>query len=317
MCLKKTIYFFCIKLILSLSIILILSQKSFACLGCSCGSSSSSSDLGTIGAISGIFSKNKSFLLQFGISYRDITGSFNEISKWNTKPEDSNISSLSNNISLMYFPDKNISIGIQVPIIINFFSNASYGSYGSIIPTDSNFKSSSSLGDINFQFTYKVYEENNLGFIPWIRLEIPTGQSVGDIENISGSGLFKPSLGIIGIKSFGKFEIIFNIGYQYPLGSPVNSNISFYPGEAIMSQINTNYEIIRNIKIGLGLSTFYGKLLYNNNSLSVFKSKILSTLQYEFSMYNGIGLSIGYEPYYYGKNITTENNINLVFYQFF
>lgn len=306
------------KLLFLASFSLLLNIKpAFACLSCGCGTSGSSSDLGSIGGASAIFAKDKKFLLQIGSSYRDINGSFNELGKWYDKPSESMLSSLQSTLGLMYFPVRNFSIGVQLPLMVNFLSKAAYGSFGSIAPTDLNFTSGASLGDISTQLTYKVYEENNFALIPWFKADLPTGQSVGNPENLSGSGVLRLNGGVLGIKTIDKFEFLLNLGYQHPFGVPVSFNTNFYPGNALIGQVNGNYQIFGNLKAGLGISGFAGKLLYSNNSMPTFKIKFTASLQHDLSMYHGIGISAGYEPRFLGANTTTDTNLNIVFYQFF
>ena len=306
-----------LKLLLIPLIFLSLEKPSEACLSCGCGSSSSSSDLGANGGASSIFAKDKLFLLQLGSSYRDTNGSFNELGTWNKKPTDSNLSSLQNTFSLMYFPIKNLSLGLQIPVLANFMNKASFGSFGSIAPTDLSFTYGISLGDISTQVAYKVFEANDFALIPWIKVDLPTGDSSGKPENISGSGVFKLNGGLLGIKTYNKFEFIFNLGYQQPLGIPVNANSNFYPGNALMAQFNSNYQFNEKIKAGLGINGFVGKLLYSNSSIPTSKIKLTASGQYDFTMYNGVGISTGYDPQFLGANTTTDINLNLVFYQFF
>ena len=296
---------------------LIFTQPSFACLSCGCGTSSSSSDLSSVGGASSIFSKDKSFLLQIGSSYKNINGSFNELSLWNKKPVDSDLTSIQNTFSLMYFPIKDFSISIQTPMLMNFFSKATFGTFGSINPTDLDFVQGISFGDTSTQLTYKAYESNNFAIVPWLKLDIPTGQSTGKPENISGSGVFKLNSGILSIKTLDKFEFILNLGYQHPLSANSNSNNTFYAGNAFMGQFNVNYQLTDKIKIGLGTNGFIGTWLYGKDSTITSKIKLTSSIQYDLSMFNGIGISSGYDPNFLGMNSSTDANLNLVFYQFY
>lgn len=308
---------FNISILSILSVFLFYSDPSFACLSCGCGTSGASSDLSSVGGASSIFSKDKSFLLQIGSSYKDINGSFNELGLWNQKPTDSNLSSIQNTFSLMYFPLKDFSVSIQAPLLFNFFSKATYGTFGSINPTDIDYSNGNSFGDMSTQLTYKAYEMNNFALIPWAKLDIPTGQASGKPENISGSGVFKLNAGLLSIQTLDKFEFILNLGYQHPLNTNSISNNNFYSGNAFMGQFNTNYQFTEKVKAGLGFNGFIGTWLYAKDSSITSKIKLTSSIQYEFSMFNGIGISFGYDPSLLGKNSSTDSNLNLVFYQFF
>ncbi len=299
----------------------LLNNPVYACLSCGCSSSGSSSDLGSLGAASSIFSKGKMFLFQLGSGLRSINGTFNEIGNWNPSPTDSGLYSLQNTLGLMYFPTTEISLGIQLPLVSNFLSKATWGSFGSIAPTDlPNTSIGTGLGDINLQATYKFYDDDSSNFASaiWGKGSIPTGSNNGKPENMTGSGVTSIAAGIFGIKKLGKFEILANIGYQQPLGKSPNNTKSFSVGNAFLYQLQGSYQINPDFKAGLGLSGIIGKWLFTNSDTSMTTSKIgfLVNAQYDLTPYNGIGLSIGYDPKFLGTNAMTDNSLNIVFYQF-
>jgi hypothetical protein len=310
------------KLLISCLVLLsILDKPVFACLSCGCESSGSSSDLSSLGAGSGIFSKGKSFLVQFGSSLKNINGSFNENGVWNNKPSDSSILSLQNTLGLMYFPTKELSFGLQIPLISNFLSGASWGAFGSISPTDiTNTLVGTSIGDLNLQGTYKFYENNefDLASVIWIRTGLPTGAINVNSENMTGNGIFSLSGGAFAIKKLYNFEFLANVGYQLPLAKIAQNTGYFSVGNAFLYQLQTNYQIKPELKVGLGINGILGNWLLTNNEQNMSTGKIRLNLsaQYDLTMFNGIGLNIGYDPQILGKNSMTDSSLNVVFYQY-
>lgn len=289
-----------------------------ACLSCGCGTSGALSDMGAMGGLSGIFSKNKSFLFQLGSSFRNINGSFNELGDWNSVPLDSHIFSLQHTASLMYFPDKNLSLGAQLPIVTNVLNQASWGNFGSISPTDIGSRAATSLGDISLQATYKAWEINDLALGAWLRTDFPTGRISGPSESLSGSGVLKASGGVFSIKKINKFEILANIGYQQPLALSENYISPFYAGNALLYQVQANYPLNMNLRLGGGVSGYIGNWASQNNKSSGIstKFKLLLSAQYDVTMYDGIGLGIAYDPRFGGLNSSTDTSLNLVFYHY-
>lgn len=298
------------------SAIIGFSTNANACLSCGCGSSGVSGDLGALGGTSSIFSKGSKFMVQLGTSYRNVTGSFNESGKWSSMPIDGNISSVQSSLGLMYMPIQDLSIGIQAPLNINFLSKASWGSFGSISPTDLSPTSGISMGDMNVQGTYKFFEHDDLAFAGWLGLSLPTGNAQGNPENLSGSGVVSGSAGILALKQWNNFEVFANLGYQHPFSSPINTNTVFYIGNSLMYQVQGNYKITDNIRIGLGLSGYTGQLLFNSQSMGVGSLRIIPSVQYDFDVYRGIRAAYGYNPGLFSSNSLSDSTFYLVFYNF-
>lgn len=308
-------------LICGIVLLSVLNKPVYACLSCGCESSGSSSDLGSLGAASGIFSKGKKFLVQFGTGLRHINGSFNENGIWNSKPSDSSIYSLQNTLGLMYYPTKELSVGLQMPLISNFLSGASWGTFGSISPTDlSNTLTGSAIGDMSLQGSYKFYDNNewNLASAVWLRGGLPTGFISGGAESMTGNGIYSLSGGAFLIKKISNFEVLANIGYQVPLAKASQNTGYFSIGNAFLYQFQSNYQVTPEFKTGLGISGIIGNWLLNNNNQTMGTSKIRlnASGQYDLSMFNGIGINIGYDPQILGSNSMTDTSVNLVFYQY-
>lgn len=259
-------------------------------------------------------------MFQFGNSIKNTNGSFNELGNWNPTPLDSSIYTMQNTMSMMYFPTSEISLGFQLPFVANALSKATWGSFGSIAPTAlTQSVLGTSLGDISFQGTYKIYDNNTNNFASsiWSKIDLPTGQATGRAENLSGSGVSKITGGLFAIKRLEKFEFIGNIGYQKPLGNL--SYNTFSVGNAFMYQGQTNYQVNHIFKFGLGFIGVVGEWLYNknNNAILTNKIKLVASSQYDFSFYEGISLALSYDPQLFGRNTTTDTALNIVFYQYF
>jgi hypothetical protein len=306
------------KLIYILLFITFTGQPAMACLSCGCESSGSSADLGAIGAASGIFSKGKKFILQVGSGLRIVNGSFNEQGHWFPTPVNSSLLSMQNTLGLMYFPLPEISLGLQFPLVSNFLSGAAWGAFGSIAPTELGGTSSgTAVGDLSFQGTYKFYENNEFNFASavWARASLPTGQMNGKPEFLTGSGITSLTGGIFALKKYGSLELLVNAGYQQPLSRPAES--SFSVGNAFLYQLQANYQFTPEFKGGLGINGLLGNwlLAVNNKSMSTSKLKLTANAQYDLTLFNGLGLSIGYDLS--GANAITDTTLNLVFYQYF
>lgn len=305
--------------LLSAVCVLSFSGSAYACLSCGCGSSGVSGDLGALGGTSSIFSKGSKFLVQFGSSYRIIDGSFNESGHWNPMPTGGIVNSFQNSLSLMYMPTQDLSFGIQAPLVTNILSKATWGSFGSIDATDIDTKTGISLGDLNLQGTYKFLEtDNNFALAGWLNIGLPTGNASGQTENLSGSGVFSGSGGVLALKQWNNFETFLNIGYQVPFGNPQNTSTAFYIGQSLLYQVQGNYKITDNLRLGLGINGYFGKWLFSNNSqsLNISSLKIVPSVQYDFDVYNGIRFAVGYNPKFGGTNSLTDISIYTVLYHF-
>ena len=307
-------------ILLAIFLLVTVTPKVLACLSCSCQSSGVSSELGALSGGSGIFSKGKHFMFQFGSSFLSTTGSVNELGNWNPTPLVSSIYTMQNTMSMMYFPTSEISLGLQVPFVANILSKATWGNFGSIAPTAlSQSMIGTSLGDLSFQGTYKIYDDNISNFASsiWGKVDLPTGQATGRAESLSGSGVSKITGGFFAIKRLESFELIGNLGYQKPLGNLSYNNFSI--GNALMYQGQANYQVNHIFKVGLGFIGVLGEWLYNknNNAILTNKIKLVATSQYDFSFYEGISLALSYDPQLFGRNTTTDTALNIVFYQYF
>ncbi|MFN8672679.1 MAG: hypothetical protein U0457_11455 [Candidatus Sericytochromatia bacterium] len=289
-------------------------ENAFSCLSCGCTGSSSISDMDSISNNVGTFSRGNDFLFQFGTSFRDINGSFNERGTWFEKPSNSRIQSLSNNLKLTYFPNYTWTFSVQTSIVSNFLEKASWGDFGSISPTDENLLLGTALGDFSIQTTYKLGELGNFSFNPWLNLTFPTGNAEGKSEYISGNGTYSTSLGFLVLSKFDKFEFINNISYQIPIYKK-NTNLTYSLNNSFFIQSAMNYDIFYNLKASFGIyftSGFWG----NDNKNPVFNLKVSPSIQYNLDNEKGFKLSFIYAPSFFGKNSLTDTSINLGYFNF-
>lgn len=306
-----------ITLILSTALIFIASiqQKAFSCLSCSSTGAASVSDMDSLGSGLGVFSRENRFLIQLGTSFRDITGSFNETGKWYQKPSNSSIQSLTNNLRLNYFATSDLSFSLQLATISNMLDKASWGDFGSIAPTDNASLIGTSFGDMSLQTGYKVFDGMSFSLTPWININFPTGKAFGKPQEISGSGFYSTSLGLLVLSRYEKFEFVNSLSYQIPLNQKTETS-TYSIGQSFFYQFSCNYDFLYNLKAGTSFYFTKGFWSTDNNANPVFNVKIAPSVQYSLDLEKGLKLSMVYSPNIYGTNTLTDNSLSLVYYNF-
>ncbi len=321
-------------LIFSAVLSLISQQNALACLSCGCGGSGSAADLGAIGGAASLFSGGNKWLIQSGGSFRQITGSFNETGRWNPPPADSLLQSYTGVLGVMYFPTVNASIGLQLPVQGNHLSNASWGSFGSINPTDSGASFGGGIGDIQVQGSYKFLELEQFALAGWSSLTLPTGAinaesptytTGGGIPGISGGllALYKPmpSGSFEGEPSWWDTlngEVFLNLGYAQALGTPPVQAGPFFQGQSLLWQLQGNLQFLPGWIAGVGLNGQIGAWTAGQGrSQLASRVKVVPSVQYEFSLTQGIRLAVGVDLPVLGANSLTDTSVYAVYYQFF
>jgi hypothetical protein len=290
-----------------------------ACLSCGCGGTGSSADLGAIGGASSLFSGASKWLIQTGLSYRQITGSFNEQGKWNPMPSNSLMQGYQALLGVLYFPSPESSIGLQMPLQANFLSGASWGSFGSIAPTDRSGALGAGLGDIQLQGSYKFLEHENAALAAWGNLSLPSGQvNPANPEWTTGAGLATASAGLLALyKPDPDWEFFLNLGYARALGEPATTLSPFFLGQSLLYQVQANFQFLPRWHVGLGLNGQAGAWAAGGGSSQpAGKIKILPSLQYEFDRYQGVRLAFGVDLPVVGHNSQTDIAAYLIYYQF-
>ncbi len=327
---------------LSLCFGLFLPNTAQACLSCGCGGSGASADLGAIGGASSLFSSGQRWLIQSGVAYRQVTGSFNEMGTWNPTPEDSLMQSYQGVLGVNYFLDQQWTLGLQLPFQLNGLQGASWGSFGSIAPNDLPLQYGGGLGDMQLQGAYKFFESMETGWAAWSSLSLPTGRiEPENAAQTTGSGVAALAGGLLGVyKPAPRFqsaaprdfwdwwtsrntEYLLNLGYSHALNTPPSQASPFFQGQSLMAQLQANVSLVPQWTVGLGLNGQLGLWSAGSSAntgdrlqLSS-RWRVVPSVQYELSMTQGIRLATGIDLPTLGSNSLTDVSAHLVYYQFF
>jgi hypothetical protein len=289
-----------------------------ACLSCGCGGSGASSDLSAVGGISSLFSQGQHWLVQQGVSMRDINGSFNERGEWNPVPVGGSLRSMQSTLGVTYFPSLQSSIGIQLPLIANRLDQAQWGPLGSVAPTDLGTTTGAALGDVIVQGSYELLEIGQFGLGAWGGATVPTGVSAGDAAGLTGGGVYSAQAGLVGLTQLGNFELAGSVGYQRPFNRPSVAVSTFYIGEAFLGQLQSSYRLSDAWRLGLAVNGYLGNGHFNDVSPTVAmgKLKVVPSVQYAWAGDRGLRLAVGYDPRLGGTSAMTDLSTYAVFYQY-
>lgn len=314
------------------------SLPTWACVTCSSGGSGSSADLGTIGGAASLFSGGNHWLIQSGGSFRQVTGTFNELGKWNPAPKDSLLQSYTGILGVMYFPDTAWSVGLQVPFLGNLLSGASWGSFGSITPTDTGASFGGGIGDLQLQSSYKFWEGEHFALAGWGGLSLPTGPvNVDNPVFTTGSGMPSASAGLLALYQLEydgviegepswletlRGEVFVNLGYSQAFGNPSAQVSPFFQGQSLLYQLQGNVQVLPGWITGLGLNGQLGA--WHTAAAAAPRSlqwasrlKLVPSVQYEICQTQGIRLAAGFDLPVFGSNSLTDVSVFAVYYQFF
>lgn len=289
-----------------------------ACLTCGGGSSSASSDLGAAGGAAGLFSVGSKWMVQRGLSVRNITGSFNERGNWNPTPTGGTLQTVQGTLGLSYFPTMGASIGLQLPVLHNTLDKATWGPAGSVMPTDVGAQQGIAFGDVALQGTYKFFEAEAWALAAWGGANAPTGRSAGDAASLAGAGSWTGSGGLLGVGQFADWELIAQVGHQRALGPAPTEAALFYMDNAWLGQFRVSKGLTDAWRVGLAVSGLKGDWRYSGNNLDLATTKLRITpnVQYAFCATDGVSLALGYDPATLGANTMTDWSVYAVFYQF-
>lgn len=288
-----------------------------ACLSCGCGGSGTSADLGALGAAAALFSLGSPWLVQQSLSFRSITGSFNERGGWSPMPLDGTLHTAQATLGVSYIPTPGTSFGLQLPLVANALDKAAWGSLGSISPTDLGRQTGAALGDVAIQASQRLWEQDQWAVAGWAGATAPTGNVV-DPAMLSGGGVWAGSGGLLAIAQPGDWELVANVGYQRPFGRPPLTTATYYLGEAWLYQASASYKVATSWRLGAGASGYQGVGRFGTSDLPVplAKLKVFPTVQYEWSPTDGVRLALGVDPTGTGTNSMTDVTAYAVFYRF-
>lgn len=306
----------------------LLSSSAGACTTCACGLPGNSSEVSTVAGSATLFNSQGKFLIQTGLNVRDITGSFNDRSGWTAKPQNSSILTVQGNLGITYYPSEGWTMGLQVPMALNRLDGAQWGGQGSVVPVNADDgiigpQTGGGVGDITLQGSYVCFTDEVLPSVAlWAGAILPTGSTAGNAAAYTGSGIFSGQGGLSLLKTFGSLELSANLGYQHPLSQPMQAvSSAFFVGDALVGHLQTNWEVIPSVRLGLGATTFRGWISSPNvapSAASMSKLKLIPSLEWQFLPEHGLRLAYGGDP---GigpwSNSMTDNTVYAVYYRFF
>ena len=295
---------------------------------CCVAMSSSSSEFTTLSGSNLQFMTPGKFLIQTGLTLRDVTGSFNERGAWTPKPQGSAITSLQGSLGLSYFPTDGLSFGLQVPMAANRLHHAQWCALGSVIPLDptsgSGSLSGSGLGDMLLQASSVAYwgDEFWPSLAVWGGLLMPSGNSAGSPETFTGSGVWSGQLGLSMLKTLGPVELTATLGYQRPMSRPAaNAASPFFIGQVATAQAQAAVEVRPGWRLGLGATGYYGTLASSDPQTPesmLGKLKLMPSIEWRFVADQGLRLAYGADPGTGPQiNAMTDQTLFLVYYRYF
>jgi hypothetical protein len=299
-----------------------LADPAHAC-NCGCALPGSGADMTSVSGASTLFSSDANFLYQTSLSFRDVTGSFNENGSWTPKPLGSSLNTIQANLGVTYYPGNDWTFGLLAPMAANMLSGAQWAAQGAVVPIDtmegqSEQQFGGGLGDISLQTSYVAYRGD---FWPslalWGGVLLPTGNASGDAAaTFTGSGIFSAQLGVSALKMVGPVELSAGIGYQRPFSEPAaDVSTAFYVGQSVLGQFQANWEILPAWRLGLGASSFYGEMAARDTSPTASKLgkiKLTPSIEWRFMADHGVRLAYGADPAP-GPWVNTMTDQNLIF----
>jgi hypothetical protein len=292
-----------------------------ACLSCGCGGSGSSADMGAITGTAGIFSQGRKMLLQQGVSLRQVTGSFNELGTWSPTPVGGSLQTLQGTLGITWFPTPDVGVGLQLPGAANALNKASWGPYGSILPTDTGPAYGGFFGDVSLQASYKLLELefsefSGLALAGWGGLTLPTGLATGDPASLTGNGLWAGQLGLTALGQWDNWEGIVSLGGQLPLGA-TGPAAPYAVGPGLTYQLQGHYRLGDAWRVGLTLNGFVGQTVSLGGPPPwATKLKVMPSVAWQWNASQGARAALGIDPALIGRNSMTDATLFLIFYQY-
>ncbi len=304
-----------------------LASPALAC-NCSCAIPGSGSEISSVSGTSTLFASQGKFLYQTVMSFRDVTGSFNENNVWIPKPQGSSLNTYQANFGLTYYPSPDWTLGLLVPLSANTLDGAQWAAQGAVLPIDAmegtpTSQAGAGIGDLSLQASYVAYRGEELwpSLAVWGGMILPSGNATGDAASFTGSGIVSAQLGVSALKAVGPVELSAGLGIQRPLTEPAaNVSTAFYVGQSLLGQLQANWELHPAWLIGLGASTFYGEVAASDASptaAKLGKLKLTPSLEWRFIPGQGLRLAYGADPSAGPRiNAMTDQTFILAYYRF-
>lgn len=304
----------------ALAALLAFPAPASACLTCGCSGSGISGDVAGGGASSFLFSNCATFIVQQGLSFRSVTGSFTETGAWNPTPTDGSLSTVQGTVGLMWFPTPAASLSLNLPLIGNSLQKATWGPLGSVAPTEIG-ATGAGLGDIQGQASLKLLDLEEGGLAGWAGATIPSGASTGDPASLTGAGVVNAQGGLIASYRHDYWTFTGTLGMQRPVTSPPLTGTTFYIGNAVLWQAQVahtfNPGVSNTWSLGLGAQGFRGEGRFGPNDVpfQTGKVRLVPAFQYDFDLLHGFRFTAGWDPATLGTNAMTDVTIMTTFYQ--
>lgn len=289
--------------------------------------SSSTSELTTLSGAAHAFAPPGQFLVQTGINWRDVTGSYNERGDWTPKPRGSSLSTIQGSLGISYFPHEAWSLGLQLPMAANRLHHAQWGALGALGPLDDAYGNGpltgGGLGDLTLQASAVAYRGE--GLIPslafWGGLVLPSGNSAGSPADFTGSGLTSGQIGLSLMENIGPVELTASLGYQRPLTRPpAGASTAFTLGQVATGQLQASVELLPGWRLGLGASGYKGTLASADNGTpdsQLGKVKLMPSVEWRFTPTQGLKAAYGGDPSAGPRlNAMTDQTLFLLYYRY-
>lgn len=287
-----------------------------ACLSCGCGGSGASADMGAITGTAGIFAQGRKLLLQQGFSFRQVTGSFNELGTWTAMPVGGSLQTFQGTLGVHVFPTPELGVGVQLPVALNALNKATWGPFGSVAPTDLAPSVGGFVGDMALQASYKLGEFDSVAVAAWGGMTIPTGLASGDPAGLTGSGLWSGQLGFTALGQWDDWEAIVNLGGQLPFASSGQA-APYAVGPGLLYQLQGNYRLSDAWRLGLAVNGFLGQSVANGGPPPwAAKLKVIPSVTWQYWRNQGVRAALGIDPLVAGRNSMTDATLFLVFFQY-
>jgi hypothetical protein len=293
------------------------------CTTCGCGLPGSGADIGSIAGAGAMFGGMESWLLQTGVSIRDITGSFNEAGAWVDKPVGSTLRSLQVQTALTWYPRQGLAFSMTLPGALNRLEGARWAALGKVAPLEVSDEETGEaiprdsqgggLADIALQSSWTVRDGEGLwpAVAIWGGLTLPTGRAAGAAADMTGLAMLWSDV---------NWSQSLNLAWQQPLAPLAAGPIPvFYLGRALLGTWQGEVEVIPDGWLGLGITAFRAESdvpgLADSAKLQA-KVKCTPSLEWRLAEGEGIRLAVGLDPDLgLSRNAMTDRTIGTIYYR--
>ncbi|MEB3238043.1 MAG: hypothetical protein VKO64_10515 [Candidatus Sericytochromatia bacterium] len=320
---------------LSLAIVASLAAgRAEACTTCGCGLPGSGADIGSLAGAGSMFGGMGNWLVQTGVSVRDITGSFNEAGAWVDKPIGSSLRSLQVQTALTWYPSDGLALSMTLPGALNRLDGARWAALGKVAPLDTSDEETGEaipresqgggLADIALQGAWTVRDGEGMwpSVALWGGLTLPTGRFAGAAADMTGLGLPTGQIGVAMLWSDQMWSQSLNLAWQQPLAALSAGPVPvFYLGRALLGTWQGELEIIPDGWFGLGITAFRAQSdlpgLAESAQLQA-KLKVTPSVEWRLAEGEGIRLALGLDPDMgLSRNAMTDRTLGTIYYRRF